>query len=402
MSTGFVREIPDVEFVMEVIAERFDDALGFMTEGTIVYGGAVRDALAGMQICGDLDLSVSGPQYNWVKSAFESAAKWISTSDPRKAAPYRKLLSTAGPAIPAQKIRKIETFRNLHGMEAQILMPESLDSDNLMSAVSLAREVDIVCCAVFMTKDGRVFEAVPGAYDDCVNRLLRINKEVGPANVETLSKRVEKLVSRGWKSEIDLRAAATAAGRARRKKQKSDRTAPTMSSSAESILPPSFDSLLEVSTEGYNVTEARVRGLVEAPMASTGSKKATKSAFHGALYGSLDYRHSTPIPYPGLPATPEAHQVSPAEFYESVAPQPPAEYRLSISMPEKQAVRIMGDTSLRKAIENSGATAKLITSHGPDDATMHISSASNKAIEYLRREIHKRILPIQPACSSEE
>jgi hypothetical protein len=56
-----------------------------------------------------------------------------------------------------------------------------------------------------MFRDGRVFEALPGAYDDCKNRLLRINSHSDTMYIEALPDRVEKLVARGWKSEIDVK-----------------------------------------------------------------------------------------------------------------------------------------------------------------------------------------------------
>jgi hypothetical protein len=64
--------------------------------------------------------------------------------------------------------------------------------------------VDIICCGMIMLYDGRVFEAVPGAYQDCIDGVLRINKSSDTIYLDAIGTRVEKLVGRGWKNTIDV------------------------------------------------------------------------------------------------------------------------------------------------------------------------------------------------------
>lgn len=72
-----VREI-DVPWVMEIITEKFDQsALNNMTEFSLIYGGAIRDALAGLPLIGDLDIVVPYEQSTTLLGTFNNSPKWI-------------------------------------------------------------------------------------------------------------------------------------------------------------------------------------------------------------------------------------------------------------------------------------------------------------------------------------
>jgi hypothetical protein len=85
-------------------------------------------------------------------------------------------------------------------------------------AAAMARQVDILCCSMILTSDGRVFEALEGAFEDCRNRILRINPESTTIHLETVPTRIEKLVKRGWTNQIDVEKVVEEV-KARRKKE---------------------------------------------------------------------------------------------------------------------------------------------------------------------------------------
>jgi len=216
---GYLKEVPDVEHVSEVIAEQFDDALEFMTPNTIVYGGAVRDVLADLPLVGDLDLAVAPAELETLRYAFETSAKWVD-SDMLERTASVPILGKSPFGLPSMPMAGITQFSTINGATVQLIASASFQKGNLEKALYMARQVDIVCCGVVLLSDGRVFEALPGAYEDCRNRVLRINEYSDTIYVDALPSRVEKLVGRGWKSDIDVRSTMANLNRKRAKKAK--------------------------------------------------------------------------------------------------------------------------------------------------------------------------------------
>jgi hypothetical protein len=233
MSNSYILELPDTDHVMEVIGERFDDALCFMTDFSVIYGGAVRDVLAGMPIEGDIDISVARCDFGKVTSAFGQSPKWraVQAEDAKRLAarygiPSGGLLSvdiSARSEKPSGRILAMDTFESHRGMKAQVIVPSAEFEDPMMEALTFARDVDIACCGVVMLNDGRVFEVVPGAFEDCKNKVLRFNEGADLLHIEALEFRVNKLVARGWKSEIDIRSKIMQANRKKKREEASRR-----------------------------------------------------------------------------------------------------------------------------------------------------------------------------------
>ena len=65
--------------------------------------------------------------------------------------------------------------------------------------------VDIICCGLVMDVNGEIFEVLDNAHNDCLNRILRLNKFSRTINVDFLQKRIDKLSKRGWKSRINMK-----------------------------------------------------------------------------------------------------------------------------------------------------------------------------------------------------
>jgi len=219
----------DVPWVAEVISERFDGAIELMTENSIIYGGAVRDALAGLPLLGDLDILVTDSDSECLKQAFNNSSKWISTDSTLpitmsgKKKPYQSLLPDIESFQPVgvnmhyknayeqPVISKVNTFQTIGGLQVQLVTFHTNEDHALpMSSITRcalypATFVDLKCCSLVMLSNGKVFETVKGSYQDCIDRVLRthiINKNL---DLDIFTKRVIKLEKNGWKSKINMR-----------------------------------------------------------------------------------------------------------------------------------------------------------------------------------------------------
>ncbi len=222
---GYLKEIEDVGWIQEVIMERFDNALEFMSPNSVIYGGAVRDCLANKELIGDLDFAVTPDDFESISGAFHTNPKWIPSNPCRgeelKSSDYSvdevdegievaqpilklKVKSSGDLASKFSPMSSVSSFETTGGKTVQLITSKYQDRDPLQSAIYVARMVDIVCCGVVMLSDGRVFEAVPGAYQDCIDGVLRINKCSDTIYLDALGFRVEKLIGRGWKNTIDV------------------------------------------------------------------------------------------------------------------------------------------------------------------------------------------------------
>lgn len=212
MTSLHLKEIDDVGHVYEGICERFDDALELIGPNTVVYGGAIRDSLADLELLGDLDLAVPPEDFRELRERFLRHARWVPDSEmnmKQLASKYGVSRSRVG------SLSDISQFVNSNGSKVQLVVSKMEDVSPLNKALQLSRQVDIVCCAVAMTQDGRVFETIPEAFEDCRARVLRLNKTSSNIFPDTLAERIRKLENRGWKSEIDVAKALATINRKR-------------------------------------------------------------------------------------------------------------------------------------------------------------------------------------------
>lgn len=320
----------DAPWVLEVISENFDGALELMTDSNVVYGGAVRDALANIPLEGDLDIAVSTMSNNKQIQMFNESLKWkpISKkqdidSDGRSLKylryvgadnkDYRPVTQSTANSLgyqvtmisrqqtkelmtvhinndhdttnifsvkrvsgkftainndsihivkdndnifyhdPGGKIGRlakygastlsqvsttpsyrsqskinsvlqrgnsygknvpmsaVSNFEGIGGVKAQIVISKGSTQNAIDDVFKVVREVDILCCGVAMDKEGAIYELVEHAYEDCKNKILRLNPIVLTAELEIsiLEKRIERLTKRGWESKINLKEVAS-------------------------------------------------------------------------------------------------------------------------------------------------------------------------------------------------
>ena len=196
----------DVTWILECLDEKFDDAISLLPNSCLIYGGAIRDLLAGLPIGGDLDIAVPHMEYNALRQVFDDSVRWV-------AKPGNILLPKDYNRPSAKIISGITTYTNTTGDEIQLIQAcpneKSMAVSNQLiynlGVVEIVTNVDLVCSAVMMDMQGNVFEVLPNALKDCKNRILTFNEELKSKEVykETVIKRIQKLEKRGWVSHVD-------------------------------------------------------------------------------------------------------------------------------------------------------------------------------------------------------
>ena len=200
---NYLCEIPEIEWMEEIIAEKFDNVISLMHPYSMIYGGVVRDILANKPLKGDIDIAVPGTNIFKTMDTFQRDPRWKSDKEDnirleKPKGDYGEISSVVS------VISKIRCFQNLNGEKVQLIGSKLKNSSKFECAAYLARVVDITCCGVVMTPEGRIFEVLPGAYDQCKSGILTANKFANPIYAGKLQLRVDKLVSRGWKNEINV------------------------------------------------------------------------------------------------------------------------------------------------------------------------------------------------------
>jgi len=227
MSKDFLKEI-EVPGILEILGERWDNALELMHDDALVYGGAVRDVIAGFPLKGDLDIVGGSDPYSLMVYAFTESAKWtpegwvppVDTSQGVRGFQGRaaelslstrpSTMRSSPSARPSSRYTKhmavdsTTSFHTFDNAKVQLIRARPSKVTGFKAALQVVKEVDIVCCGLMMDKYGRVFEVVEGAYDDCVNKILRFNKTARSLILEDLQIRISKLKERGWTSKISI------------------------------------------------------------------------------------------------------------------------------------------------------------------------------------------------------
>jgi hypothetical protein len=228
MSKDFLKEI-EVPGILEILGERWDNALELMDRESLVYGGAIRDIIAGLPLKGDLDIVGDPDSYSRMVYYFTNSAKWtpegwvppVASHDTKA---YHSRVTATLPIMNRNKSKYLEqmsvdsttSFFTFDNAKVQLVRTRPVSLSGFKAALQVAKEVDIICCGLVMDRNGRVFEIVEGAYDDCVNKILRFNKISRLLNLDNLQARITKLKERGWASKISI-------ARLRKQKEKADK-----------------------------------------------------------------------------------------------------------------------------------------------------------------------------------
>ncbi len=213
-SKFYLNEIENNDNVYEILSERFDNALSLLPEHSIIYGGAIRDSIAGKELKGDLDIAITAIDEPSLQYKLRTDPRWVIDENKYKLfTEYKKALPTL------THVSDISCFTNVSGKKVQIIVAKQTGKYWFDSVINLVRTVDIICCGVFMTYDGRIFEGVPGAYEHCKKGILVANPDAIIKYIENLSKRIHKLTSRGWENKIDIHQCTKIANKIKKKQQ---------------------------------------------------------------------------------------------------------------------------------------------------------------------------------------
>lgn len=204
---SYFKEIK-VNSMLEHIEEKFPDALNLIPDTCFIYGGAVRDILADLPILGDLDIAVPSNDLDIIISRFLDSPRWIKGDDVVEIVENDK--NYAGSTM-SKLVSSVRSFVNNDGKIIQFMeiKPESgahKDKFTFENILRLVQHVDIICCGVISDVYGTTYEILPGAAEDCKNRILRFNENLKftEKSLQKIKDRIEKLKSRGWESKISL------------------------------------------------------------------------------------------------------------------------------------------------------------------------------------------------------
>jgi hypothetical protein len=228
MEREFFREI-DFPDALELIAEKFDNAVNLIGSNGVVYGGAIRDLIAGFPLSSDLDIACSYNNHKYVVKAFDNSEKWVrgnfrrrkhkSVTNPFDIETHPFLKSRGRNPYEKAPISSVVDFYSCDNMKVQLMRP-AVRPDGLGPAVEVVKAVDIACCGLMMDASGRIFEVIEGAYHDCNDRVLRLNERNPNVDVKALKERIRKLEERGWLSKINMRKLVRNARKAEEAKKK--------------------------------------------------------------------------------------------------------------------------------------------------------------------------------------
>jgi hypothetical protein len=196
-------------WLLESLDEKFDDAIRLLPDDCVIYGGSVRDLLAGLPIAGDLDIAVPYRRYAELRRYFSESVRWIS-----KQGDIPLLMPSDYKRPSARIISSVSTYTNITGEEIQLIQANKNDNITIMSnqlqynsgVLDIITNVDLRCSAVMMDVYGNAFEVLPGALEDCESKTLHFNEELNLQEVykKIIAMRIRKLESRGWKNMIDI------------------------------------------------------------------------------------------------------------------------------------------------------------------------------------------------------
>ena len=178
----------DIPYAVEIISEIYGDVLPLLNSGSIIYGGIIRDIIADMfPLQGDLDIITPSDNYSPIVEKFSHCNKIVSSLGlPLSRCGYTR----------NTPLRSLRNFKTYDGRSIQVMSAAK-------SVLDVINSTDLVCCGVVMTHEGEVFEVISGAEEECRKRILTINKR-GKIDINITTKRIKKLVGRGWESNVNM------------------------------------------------------------------------------------------------------------------------------------------------------------------------------------------------------
>ena len=174
----------------------------FLSDYVTIYGGAVRDSIAELEIH-DVDILCMPHSANKLKSfLLTKGYKQFELYDQDKLNMYQglSLISEPWTLIKNDKVIQIIRPRWFKDIESNNINDFRLYEDVYYN---LIRNVDISCCGVFLEQDHNnsklsLKEACENAIIHCLTKTFKINKYASLYNPKRIYNREYKLIDRGW------------------------------------------------------------------------------------------------------------------------------------------------------------------------------------------------------------
>ena len=184
----------DMPWATEALEAKFDNALQLLTPNCKIFGGALRDLVANLPILGDLDILITSSEFATVRRAFAESPNWIlDTSKSTETYQFTEFNRL--------RIAAVLNFKNVSNKVVQLIKIHNedrvMEDDEII--LNNIKSVDIRCCGLMLDMNNNLYEVVPGAYQDCKDKELKLNTIVkDKCNQNKIVERINKLVDRGW------------------------------------------------------------------------------------------------------------------------------------------------------------------------------------------------------------
>ena len=173
-----------------------------------IFGGAIRDSIAGQEI-NDIDLLVGSKSLQYVEYVLESNGysyiKQLTPKDLSSVYTDIKVINEPHSWIKGNKVVQIiRPATNMNIRRTSKSKPERFDREQFNEKVytdsfkDLIRNVDISCCGVSYDGDN-VYENYQDAVKHCKSGIFMVNKKAKMYSERRITHRVVKLEERGWK-----------------------------------------------------------------------------------------------------------------------------------------------------------------------------------------------------------
>jgi hypothetical protein len=172
-------------------------------EKVLIYGGAVRDALAGDEIR-DVDIvgdsaSCMSIQFKLMRDGWEKNRSFGVAKD-------IAMMSESERQYQEQYNLFALTEWHLNGRQVQLMTPKEefykavhLRTDEVeLCTVMFASNVDLSNCAVGYNLHNGFISFAPCAVHDCLNRRFKVMSKAHLKHEKNIKERIKKFVDRGW------------------------------------------------------------------------------------------------------------------------------------------------------------------------------------------------------------
>lgn len=198
--------------LVEEIDEKFDSVSTAMTDNSLIYGSGLTSLVSGLRADGDLDIVVCDEDFMTVAGNFADSTAWLQIAgstipEAHNSSLYARLRrsspSSSDYGERTMPISETALFENVNSRKVQIIRARS-SRKGVEAALEVISCVDMRFCGLALDRYGELIEVVPGAYQDCLDRRMRLNRIDLTFNATSLKERITKYVRRGWLLDIDV------------------------------------------------------------------------------------------------------------------------------------------------------------------------------------------------------